>query len=155
LILVGIVALLSGISIIICIKLLYTHSFEKYEYLQRSIFYFYATIFLAVLFWQFSSIYFAVKHSRALQNLDKSKFEAEKFWLWSFFALLPIMTINWFTEFALFASSSFFYYDKPSALSDVIKLLTALNIFVIFVMRENVKLLIFKNYRTFQRSLSA
>lgn len=124
-----------------------------YEFAEKSILMLIASIFIAILVWFSQACYYLVKHSTSLKSSDKIKFETEKSWFWSFLAMLPMVTVNWYTELALLddrANTS----DVPSILADLIKLLTAVNILVFFVMRENVKFLILQKYQMFQRSVS-
>jgi hypothetical protein len=132
------------------LSLIYRNS--TYE-LQVMLPLFYIAIIVVDIFWLVSSCYYAVVHAKSLKNSDRNKFESEKFWFLSFLALLPILMINWVMEFLLLSGGSL-NKNIPSVLADLVKLLTAVNIFVIFIDRKNVKMIIFEKYRAFNRSLS-
>lgn len=99
--------------------------------------------------WFLSSCYFMIKHSKTLQSSDKRRFKNEKYWFWSFLALFPIMAFAWWSEFLVVVNFSG-DPNSPTILVDFIKTYTAINIFVIFLNREDIKLLVFKNYHSFE-----
>lgn len=121
--------------------------------LEKALFFMYSAIILLSFIWFFGSIYFLIKNLRNLGSSERSKLDYDKEWFWSFFSLLEIMAITWFVEIAEENSRSR-YIEEYIIPIDLVKLHTSVNIFVIFVMKENVQLLISKKYRTFQRSVS-
>lgn len=119
-----------------------------------SIFDMFAGIFICFIICVLGSSFYLIKISKKLQPTDKFKFESEKEKFWSLLALFPIMMITWLVEFFM-RDDHLTLYDRPSMISDLIYLFTALNIFVFFVLRKNVKMFISNKYRIFQRSVSS
>lgn len=82
------------------------------------------------------------KISRRLSNLEINKFEEEKQWYWSFLILLLIMLIIWSTEIVLWKENDI----SCSMISDLIKILSSFNIFVIFLFKESVKTILYDRF---------
>lgn len=82
------------------------------------------------------------KISRRLSNSEINKFEEEKQWYWSFLILLLIMLIIWSTEIVLWKENDI----SCSMISDLIKILSSFNIFVIFLFKESVKTILYDRF---------
>lgn len=76
--------------------------------------------------------------SRKLTSREKNKFIEEKTWFWRILILLVVMTISWTTELLIWKSKHYFLFNV-SVLIDFIKVFGAINIFVLFIKKENVK----------------
>lgn len=98
-------------------------------------------------------IYFLIASSCYLWRIGKShdlsernRFQYEKNWFWMAVGVLGIMIITWPIEILSWNKE---YYSSLhlSLISDGTKLFSAVNLFVIFIMRKNVKQLILNKYR--------
>lgn len=126
------------------------HVVGPYDQFRREIdsFIFYAYLITAtfdVICLMISGI-LLFKISRGLANLERNKFEVEKQWFWSFLNSLVIMLITWITEIVMWRRKNPYDNFNLSIISDLIKILSAFNIFAIFLARENVKIILYEKY---------
>lgn len=84
--------------------------------------------------------------SRKLARLERNKFVEEKRWFWSLLSLFGIFIMQWVTELLYLSPFSFSSFSS-SVILETIKLFGVINIFVMFIVREEVKNLLFKKYR--------
>ncbi len=147
-------AIIIGVVGLFCftILLIQDHPFLSYGAKDHMIVSSMFLMIFGIIFCFIASSYYLFKLSRNLQNSEKVKFEAEKEKFLSMLAVFFLIAVTWVVEQLEWFSAV--YANNSSIDAGFVKLFTSINIFVIFGMREKVKVLMSKNYRIFQRSVS-
>lgn len=99
------------------------------------------------LFLIITTCFLLFKRSRSLKNEEEEeKFRIEKKWFWMHAANFVLMTIT--LPFEVFSWQEKIYLSRnTSVMVDLIKMFTAINLSIVFVMRTSVRAKIFNDFR--------
>lgn len=94
------------------------------------------------------------KRSRSLENEEEvERFQFEKKWFWMHAANLFLMIITF--PFEIFSTQEKIYLSQKTAfVVDLIKMYTAINLSIVFVLRSSVQTKLFNDYKQLKQSLS-
>lgn len=143
-----IILLLTAIMIIL--QFLYDIPKEGFQILLTV----YWIIILCDIVFVLSSAFLLLKDSKNLEGSEENKFKQERYWFFSIFWLIVILFFNWLIEFISFTKDKMHLLLEISILLDFTKLFTAFNLLIVFILKDDVKTLIFKKYRNLRRSES-
>jgi hypothetical protein len=94
-----------------------------------------------------ASGFFLLQFSQScLESSERNKFKKEKDWFWSIVALATIFMFYWFFEIIAVLNNKMNLIFEISIILDLANLFSALNLFVVFVLKDDVKTLLFKKY---------
>lgn len=113
----------------------------------------YAFMMIADIYFMIASAYHLFQLAKTLEISQQNRFNYEKKWYWMYMAFLTSMIFTWMIEILCWndqISSSL----PLSIIVDVTKLFTAVNIFIIFVMRKSVQEMLFNKYRALRGNFS-
>lgn len=101
-----------------------------------------------------SACFLLFKRSRSLANdEEEEKFRIEKTWFWMHATNLVLMIIT--IPFEVFSWQEKIYLSRnTSIIVDLIKMFTAINLSIVFVLRASVRSKIFNDYKELKETLS-
>ena len=110
-------------------------------------------VIIADIYFMIASAYLLFQLAKKLEDSQQTRYNHEKKWYWMNLAFLACMIFTWIIEISCWNEK---YSSKLSLsiIADLTKMFTAVNIFIIFVLRKSVKELFYNNYRASNRNLN-
>lgn len=147
---------MTAISDLIILCDIYSYKFHKFH--AQILILIWAVGILFLIFIDFlmiiSACFLLLKRSRSLASEEEEeKFRTEKKWFWMHAANLALMIIT--IPFEVISWQEKIYLSKNiSIVVDLIKMFTAINLSIIFVLRASVRSKIFNDYKELKQNLT-
>jgi heme/copper-type cytochrome/quinol oxidase subunit 1 len=147
---------MTAVSDIIFLCDIYAYKLHKNTHTQLPIFFWALTmaiILIIDILTIISACFLLLKRSRSLEDDEQEKFKVEKNWFWMHAANLVLMIVTF--PFEVVSWQEKIYLSKnTSFIVDLIKMYTAINLCIVFVLRASVRSKINKDYSRIKEALS-